>query len=233
LNINVTTAKITPIFLATVLVLGTIALSSPSFMTGAQAEPYYGMDKTYKKSNGKDVSVKSVKCKNVNVNVNGLELNVLPPTLANLLSSGDEGERGAASYGSGGQSGYDNNSFKFICINNNNNVFVEQESPIPPVEECAETEDIVACFNQFLGRELTLTLKAELESPAGVTIEINGVNVTFESFEDLCSELRGLTFQQLSDAIVDIIEEAGIITMIDIGLIDCIAEALGIPVPPV
>ena len=35
------------IFLSTLLVLGTIATISPSFMAGAQAEPYYGMDDRY------------------------------------------------------------------------------------------------------------------------------------------------------------------------------------------
>src|SRR5687768_11909920 len=99
MNTTTVTTKISAAFLATVLVAGIIALSSPSFMTGAQAQEYYGMERDYKKSDKKDVSVKSIKCNNVNVNVNGLELNVLPPALANILSSGDEGERGAGSYG--------------------------------------------------------------------------------------------------------------------------------------
>ncbi len=42
------TTKISAGFLATVLVAGIIALSSPSFMVGtAQAQPYYGMDSRY------------------------------------------------------------------------------------------------------------------------------------------------------------------------------------------
>ena len=153
----------------------------------------------------------------------------MPTALDGLATEAqaDEGEIGASSFGSGGgsngggPSGSDSD-FRFVCINNNDNTAENGDE----TDQC--TEDIEACFNQFLGRELTLTLKAALESPAGVTIDINGVNVTFESFEDLCSELRGLTFQQLSDAIVDIIEEAGIIAMIDIGLIECIAEVLQI-----
>ena len=68
------TTKISAALLATVLVAGIIALSSPSFMVGAQAVPEYGMERDYKKSNGKDVSVKSIKCNNINVNVNGLKL---------------------------------------------------------------------------------------------------------------------------------------------------------------
>jgi hypothetical protein len=42
----------------------------------AQAEPYYGMDSYDKKSNRKDVNAKSIKCNNINVNVNGLELDI-------------------------------------------------------------------------------------------------------------------------------------------------------------
>src|SRR5918997_4415138 len=41
------TTKISAAFLATVLVAGIIALSSPSFMVGAQAAPGYGMEKRY------------------------------------------------------------------------------------------------------------------------------------------------------------------------------------------
>src|ERR671912_1933914 len=139
------------IFLAIVLVAGTIILFSPSFMTGAQAQEYYGgMENNYENHYKKDtykskdsnssVNVKKIKCNNINVNVNGLELNTTSvPFLSNLLASeaqaSDEGERGASSYGSG-QSGSDND-FKFICINNNNNtVVVEEESEPETCEEC-------------------------------------------------------------------------------------------------
>jgi len=47
LNKIVTTKKTSAVFLATLLVLGTIATISPSFMAGAQAESYYGMDDKY------------------------------------------------------------------------------------------------------------------------------------------------------------------------------------------
>ena len=135
MNTSTKTTKISAVFLATVLLAGIIAVSSPSFMAGAQAEPYYGMDNNYKKSNGKDVSVKAIKCNNINVNVNGLELNVLPPVLSGLVGSeaqaSDEGERGASSYGSGNGGSYgdgrqssSDGDFKFVCINNNNNTVV-------------------------------------------------------------------------------------------------------------
>jgi len=156
------TRKISAVFLATVLVAGIISLVSPSFMVGAQAVPEYGMDSYDKKAYGKDksykskdsssVSIKKVKCNNINVNVNGLELNILPPFLSNLLASeaqaSDEGERGASSYGSG-SGGYDgeksrsDGDFKFVCINNNNNTVVEVP-PVPPVpvncDDCFEVK---------------------------------------------------------------------------------------------
>ena len=45
---KIISVKITsPIFFATVLVLGTIAAVSPSFIVGAQADSYYGMDTRY------------------------------------------------------------------------------------------------------------------------------------------------------------------------------------------
>ena len=136
------------IFLATLLVLGTIAAFSPSFMTtaSAQVESYYGMDNNnyksqyvkdnYKSKDSNSVFVKKINCNNVNVNVNGLELNGLPPFLSNLLfdedSDGDANSyvSGERSYGSG-QSGYDKD-FKFVCINNNNNTVIEAEEPVPP-----------------------------------------------------------------------------------------------------
>src|SRR5829696_7983234 len=137
MTISTVTTKISTIFLAIVLVAGTIALSPPSFMNVAQAtsdhEKYddkksYGKDRDKSKSYGKDrdesrdhekyddkksygkdrdeskytsygkdrdsdkskdssVNIKKVKCNNVNVNVNGLELNVLPPVLSGLIES--------------------------------------------------------------------------------------------------------------------------------------------------
>jgi hypothetical protein len=163
------------IFLATVLVAGTIALSSPSFMTNvsAQSESYYGMDNNnYKSQYGQDnkykskdsnVVVKKINCNNVNVNVNGLELNGLPPFLGNLLASegqdgyGDASSFGSSSYGYGEQSGYDknNNSFKFVCVNNNNNtvVFVNETTPEPP-EPTITCEE---CFTENILDELQLT----------------------------------------------------------------------------
>ena len=64
--------KINALFLTIVLIAGTIAVFSPSFMIGAQAESeYYGMNNNnYYKS--KDRSV-TIDCNNFNINPNGLK----------------------------------------------------------------------------------------------------------------------------------------------------------------
>src|SRR5215208_4817738 len=167
-------------------------------MAGAKAQQDYGIENNYdKKSNGKDVSVKSIKCNNVNVNVNGLELNGLPPFLNNLLASdgqdgyGDASSYGSGSYGNVGQSGYDNNSFKFVCINNNNNTVVVEEPPVPPeVNECEE------CFGA------NITLQAVIEDFLGDRTdhlivsfgeEILDIPGDVDTIEQLCPLLEGHT----------------------------------------
>jgi hypothetical protein len=246
MNNSTITTKISAAFLATVLVAGIIAVISPSFMMGAQAQEYgmedrysnqeesdYGMDSYKKKSNAKDVSVKNVKCNNINVNVNGLELNTTSvPFLSKLLKSeahGDEGERGASSYGSGGsygssgsygdkRSGSDGD-FKFVCINNNNNtVSVVTPTPTPtpttPVEdECEE------CFDN-----LTVDLKRILADALrdGFTIGPLVIDAG-SSIADLCDELREvgpieLTAGQIIGFIFEerIFQEADIFSLIEL-----------------
>src|ERR1044072_85224 len=98
------TTKISSIFLAAILVAGTISAVYPSFVIGAQAqsETHYGKD-SYK-SKDSTALLKKIKCNNIDVNANGLEITALPPSLSGLLSSeaetADEGQYGASSYGS-------------------------------------------------------------------------------------------------------------------------------------
>ena len=109
------TKKINAGFLAIVLIVGTFAAISPSFMVGAHAqqygmdqqkynsyEPDYGMDRyDDKQSYGKDSNsydkskdssstiVKKIKCNNINVNVNGfngVEVGTLPTALNGLAT---------------------------------------------------------------------------------------------------------------------------------------------------
>jgi hypothetical protein len=83
-------------FLAIVLVLGTVAFTAPSFMTNVQAtsdrekdydhdedkKSYDKDDRDYdksKKESSSSVSIKKVKCNNINVNLNGLDVEIGVP----------------------------------------------------------------------------------------------------------------------------------------------------------
>ena len=219
------------IFLAIILIAGTITSFSPTFMVGtAQAEPYYEMDK-----DRKQVSVSSLKCNNINVNVNGLELSVLPPFLSSgLEAEAQDANTNANSFANNGgsNSGSQINDFRFICINNNNNTVIETETPIPPIDECPEADEIESCFRQFLLDLLFPNFVDALE--LGITVEINGQEVTLRSFDDICEALDGLsTFDDLLDAIATILSTAGISVGSDVvtDIAECIAETLGIPIP--
>ena len=178
--------KISAAFLAAVLVAGTIALSSSSFMRDVQAQQDYdGTYNNYENDYGKDRDkskdnkiVKKVDCNNIDVNINGLEIDGFPPALSGIAASETDegGERDANSYGSydgsGGeqQSGYDNNknSFKFVCINNNNNTVIggEQEEPIPELpdlacEECfAANSTLQTAIEDFLTESDAVTFSS-------------------------------------------------------------------------
>lgn len=200
MNIIKLTKKSNALFFAALLLVGTIAASSPLFMLGAQAEPYYGIDK-----DTKVVSVSSLKCNNINVNVNGLELNLTSvPFLSGLLGSeaqaSDEGYTGANSYGSGERSYGDGKSrsdgdFKFICINNNNNTVVggndTDDGVTPPPPPFIPT-DCIDCFTpQNEGGQLPPPfvdlLEAFLMNPAN-TVPI-GSDPDVNSIEELCAAI--------------------------------------------
>jgi hypothetical protein len=178
-------------FLAIILLIGTITLIYPSFIIGAQAESYYGgMDKDRKSFN-----ISSLKCNNINVNVNGLEFEVLPPSLSILLTNG-EADANAYSYGSGkgnyasaSSSSSEINDFRFICINNNNNTVIGGEEPIPPIPPVPPVDECIFCFeettqavrdaiNTFLAAQGVILVAPGIEIPADVN-----------TFEQLCKWL--------------------------------------------
>ena len=183
------TTKYSAIFLAAILVAGTMALSNSSFMIGAHAQQFnvldqrynnyeqdYGQDNQYnsyepeygtdygmnsydKKPYGRDniydkskdsssVAVKKIKCNNINVNVNG-DIDIGASQALGALATDDEaqaatdeGEVGANTLGSGSDrsdggrpSGSDSDS-RFVCIDNNDNVVVQEEPISELCEEC-------------------------------------------------------------------------------------------------
>ena len=218
-------------FLAIILVIGTITLFSPSFMIGVQAQQYYGADNNYKKSYGKDVTVKSVKCNNINVNVNGFEIDALPPALSTLLTGG-EADDNSYSYGSGnGNYGSESSGseidFRFICINNNNNTVIEAEEeppipltpPVPPEPETCEE-----CFTTNLN---TIEI-SRLLSPTAT--------VSFNSLEHLCDfideNFQDATQRQfISSYLLDAAVRAGIPTDKINDILDCLEELYGVVFP--
>jgi hypothetical protein len=161
------------IFLAIVLIAGTFAAISPSFMVGAHAqqygmnqkynsyEPDYGMDNSYddKQSYGKDSNSydkskdsSNVKCNNINVNVNG-DIDIGASQVLGALAtdeaqaSADEGEIGTNSVGSdGGRPSGSDNDPRFVCINNNNNVVVEE-----PTTAVLKVTKQIDCKDQIEG----------------------------------------------------------------------------------
>jgi hypothetical protein len=160
------------IFLATVLVLGTISTILPS----AQAQQYSGMDND-RKSDKKSVSVSSLKCNNINVDVNGLELSVLPPFLSGeVADTAADGETNANSFANNGANGGSEiNDFRFICINNNNNTVIEaEEEPILPTPPEPEPLTCEECLLDALGpADLTRfeTYLAGLDSTGANSLE--------------------------------------------------------------
>jgi hypothetical protein len=148
------------IFLATLLVLGTIVTILPS----AQAQPYY--EDTYEpdyqsysqdyeikypsyqnnnyyksKDSSNSVSLSKIDCNNINYNNNGVDVSLGVPNDNNVIDEAqvaeDEGQDITTNgWGYGERNGYkqNDNDFKFVCINNNDNnvIVVNETTPIPP-----------------------------------------------------------------------------------------------------
>ncbi len=188
-------------------------------MLGAQAEPYYGMDK-----DRKVVSVSSLKCNNINVNVNGLELDILPPALSTLLTgdadddlySYDSGERNYGSESSGSET-----DFRFICINNNNNnntvIEEEQIPPTPPTPQTCEE-----CFTTNLNAiEISRLLSA---------------TVSFNTLKQLCDFIDenfrdAIQRQFISSYLLNAALSAYIPTDKINDILDCLEETYGVIFP--
>ena len=155
-----------------------------------------------KKAEKKSNSVISLKCNNINVNLNGFSGNAIgaSPALGALTTeaqAADEDEIGATSFESGGgrTSGHDSDS-RFVCINNNNNVIVEREEPLT-CEECFETFLTDAEIEQF-GTSL-----------AEVCLALSSEEISAEQFvSDLVAEV-GVPLERANDLVRCLIE-AGI-----------------------
>jgi hypothetical protein len=209
MNTSTKTTSISAVFLAAILVAGSIAAAYPMMVIGAQAEQYYGMDRD-RNSDKKQVSVSSLKCNNINVNVNGLELDVFPPFLGggDIAADAAEANTGASSFeGNGGANGGSEiNDFRFICINNNNNTLIGGGEPVPPTPPTPPTpvDECVLCFEEFEDTDLLLAAIAEL-GPGDLTgdlAEFLGIELDILlglldviTLEDLCEFLESLDLE--------------------------------------
>ena len=230
MNTSTNRTKISAVFLSSVLIAGTIAALLPSFMIGAQADPYYGMDRDYKKVD-KKISVSYMKCNNININVNGLTLDVFPPFLGGgevAASAAEDANSDASSYpGNGGSDGgAEFKNFKYICINNNNNTVIQQPPVVPPVEGCEQ------CFTALNATNFAAVV-AELEDAEGFTFSLGPLGpFTANSLEELCQILdaNARNFGDIESTIVALFNEAlgpgGASLANPIAV--CIAEAFGI-----
>jgi hypothetical protein len=134
----------------------------------------------------KQISASSLKCNNINVNVNGFsgnEIGTLPTALRNLATNGgtqvsaDEGEIGIHSFESERRPSGSDNSPRFVCINNNNNVVVEE--PTSP--------KLLTCKNCF-----TILSETQIDDLFPI-VEPVFQGLVIETLEGLCNLLDGLT----------------------------------------
>jgi hypothetical protein len=169
----ISTKRNSAIFLATLLVLGTIATILPS----AQAQSYYehGYDSQYpsykdnnnyksKDSSSNSVIVKKIKCNNINSNNNGIDVNVGSSNSNDAIAEAQAEDEDQATTTPNGlgygerNNGYKQNDkdFKFVCINNNDNEItpiLPEPEPMIICEECFTenlTPEQLAVLNSIL-----------------------------------------------------------------------------------
>jgi hypothetical protein len=122
------------LFLAFVLIAGTISLlPSPFLMRDAQAAPFdYEMDKYKSKDSKID---EKINCNNIDINVNGFELDALPPFFRDLSKfAGD-------SKGKNNEYSDQHKDFFFACINKNNNHNNEDGVDNPNIPDPDDNQD--------------------------------------------------------------------------------------------
>ena len=257
------------ILIAIVLVLGTIATVNPSFIAGAQAtsdrEKDYDHDE-YKKSYDKDdykseyssygkyedrdhdkynkdssssVSIKKVKCNNINVNLNGIDVNIGglpnngpvtdPVAVAKeddddddddeeIESNSIESDKHESYNGRDGKSDSNTNS-RIVCINNNNNIVGEEREPT--CEDCFTT---------------VLTDKEELDDLIQAIEELSGGEVSsLEEFCDFIDDISGIEDGPaiISQVLFELGEEVGISDSDDKinEILDCLEEVFNVDFP--
>jgi len=162
-------------FLATLLVLGTIATILPTAQAqpnyedtydpdypsySQDYEPAYTSDNSYYKSKDSNVILKKINCNNINSNNNGVDVNLGLPNGNDAMAEAqaeDEGQATTANeWGYGNEYKQKDSGFKFVCVNNNdneNNVIVVNETIPEPEPEPEPTITCEECFAENLTPE--------------------------------------------------------------------------------
>jgi hypothetical protein len=186
---------------------------SPSFINNAQA---ITMDNNnnFKKLFGIDVSIKYVKCNNINVNVNGftLDLGAFPELLGGEVAATAETETGANSLGSKGGSNNgpsgSTSGFVFVCINNNNNAGQGED-------ENGEPQNCEDCFSVLDETQIDfLLIDVEETSIEGFCEDLtripNGNEETLGVLNVLDDVVHDITQEEI-DAIIACLIDTGVI----------------------
>jgi hypothetical protein len=217
----------------------------PSYKPVYNKDPY-GKDRDHDKSkdSSSSVSIKKLKCNNINVNLNSIDVSIGSPPPSN---GPIDDTNGAAVAAQGGEtlaaSGLMNdgrdgkkvivdkeNNFAFVCINNNNNAGANQtdDNEKDPCEDCF-AQNLNATSFQNVTRALAEGIQITLGAPVAVP------SVTIDSFAELC-ELIEDNPRLISTILSQVLAAAGLEDLDDatfFALVECIAEALDIPIPPV
>ncbi|MGE0242647.1 MAG: hypothetical protein AB7F53_04580 [Nitrososphaeraceae archaeon] len=214
----------------------------------------YGKDKS-KDSSSSSVSIKKIKCNNINVNLNGIDANIGglpingpvtdPVALAQEVEDDDDEESNSIESndyesfeGRDGKSDSDTNS-SIVCINNNNNIVV-QEEPVPPVPPVPPVDECILCFDETTPEVRDAVIDAlEAEGPLVIVPGVYEVPDTVITIEELCEWLveNGplfLTQEQIENLIDSFIDANPGLSRADVEeLVQCLIDAeIIIVVPP-
>ena len=215
------------IFLATLLVLGTISTILPS----VQAQPYYedtyeadypsysqdyeqeypSYKPDYKSKDSSSSVINKIKCNNINSNNNGVDVSLGVPNndnaIAEAQTADNEGQETTANGLYGERNGYKqkDNGFKFVCVNNNDNennvVVVNETTPTPPPPP-PDTITCEECFEENLTPEQLAGLNSFLETRLPSFLVNLNLEIDVDDLASYCTVLSlSLTEEALSNSV--------------------------------
>ena len=235
--------KINSLFLATVLVAGAFAISSPLTVYGQQYEQdyqeyyessYYPSEPPVMDDSQSVKPSQKANCDNNNVNINDIEQKqsqrqAIDSTLGGSADDGITGQELTseealdAITGTGDPLVNIDRNILNVCFNGNDNTLTglfsanqgQTGTPMPPTITCEE------CFEEILG-PVTLPILNEVLATGQLTITIGGEQITPRSLTELCEALQDATGFEIFNALSSF---AGSITP---DLVFCLGAAFGV-----